>query len=99
MIHLYHSSTYLYHGKVDPVKLELLRTMAIDKFKLVFLVLSSNLYACKQDGTPPCIWACTSFNETFWYEWPIAQQNIVLCETDLYSFICFPIVYFILKMK
>lgn len=38
-------------------------------------------------------------NETFWYEWPVAQQNIVVCETDRYSFICFPIVYIILKMK
>lgn len=99
MIHLYHSSTYLYHVKVDPAKHELLRTMAIDKLKLIFLVLSTNLYACKQDGTPPCTWAYTSSNETFWYEWPVAQQNIVLCETDLYSFICFPIAYFILKMK
>jgi len=35
MIHLYHSSTYLYHVKVDPAKHELLRTMAIDKLKLI----------------------------------------------------------------
>jgi hypothetical protein len=46
--------------------------------------------------TPPHT-RLTSSKEAFWYEWPVAQQNIVLCET--YSFTCFPIVCIVLKMK